>query len=154
MPEISSEQMMDKILDQWHERYFDGRLSANVLNILGELAISSHSEIVQGIIERQFKALQKTHVSAVDFSDYLAELMGLIPHLVSDAWDGVTPPITAPGRHIKIDDYLIDNQWWQLPAEGRLLDIGCGFPPVTTIELAQKLPDWHIVGADPVMKPF
>jgi hypothetical protein len=34
------------------------------------------------------------------------------------------------------------------PAD-RLLDVGCGFPPLTTVDLAHRFPDCTIVGADP-----
>src|SRR4029453_5578077 len=29
------------------------------------------------------------------------------------------------------------------------LDLGCGFPPLTTLDTARRFPDWQIVGADP-----
>ncbi len=46
---------------------------------------------------------------------------------------------------------MTSNPWWQCPQSGTLLDVGCGFPPLTTVETAQKLPDWHVTGADPVI---
>jgi hypothetical protein len=34
------------------------------------------------------------------------------------------------------------------------LDLGCGFPPLTAVETAKKLPDWQIIGADPAIPHF
>ena len=53
-----------------------------------------------------------------------------------------------------MDTYLTCNRWWQFPRGGTFLDLGCGFPPLTAIETAQKLPDWRVIGADPVIPHF
>src|SRR5262249_23866344 len=58
------------------------------------------------------------------------------------------------GRHAKMDTYITCNRWWQFPRSGTFLDLGCGFPPLTAIETAQKLPDWRVIGADPVIPHF
>ena len=41
--------------------------------------------------------------------------------------------------------------WFQ---RKRLLDIGCGFPPFTTIETVHCLEDWSITGADPSLPVY
>jgi len=35
-----------------------------------------------------------------------------------------------------------------------LLDLGCGFPPQTSVDAADSFPDWQIVGADPAFEPY
>lgn len=35
-----------------------------------------------------------------------------------------------------------------------MLDIGCGFPPFTTIESAEYLTGWHVTGADPSLPAY
>ena len=143
---------MDDLLKKWNEAYFDGQLSPEVLHILDGLALSTQSETVQGIIERQFKAMRLTHFQATDFTDDQARAMYVIPDSDPDAWaETPPPPRTISGRHVKIDAYISCNRWWQFPPTGKFLDLGCGFPPVTTIETAKKLTDWQIVGADPII---
>lgn len=54
------------------------------------------------------------------------------------------------GRHRKLDQYVAGGNPWQEPSgEGVFVDLGCGFPPFTTVETAQRLRDWRVVGVDP-----
>jgi SAM-dependent methyltransferase len=72
------------------------------------------------------------------------------------AWrlGGIVPPFTLPGRHRKIDAYLRSNQWANFEPGTVLLDVGCGFPPQTSIEAAEAFPEWRIVGADPTFEQY
>src|SRR5262249_29372356 len=145
---------MDGLLRQWNETYFDGRLSPAVLQIFDALALSTQSEAVKGILERQFRAMQQTHFQATDFTDDLARGLYGVLNIFTKTWNGTPPPITFAGRHRKLDTYITCNQWWQSPVCGTLLDLGCGFPPLTTVETVKTLPAWHIVGADPTIPHF
>ena len=53
---------MDKLLKEWNETYFEGQLSAEVLNTLNGLALSTQSTEVKAIVERQFKSMKRTHL--------------------------------------------------------------------------------------------
>lgn len=64
------------------------------------------------------------------------------------------PPFTLPGRHRKIDAYLRSNEWANFEPGTVLLDVGCGFPPQTSIEAAEAFPEWRIVGADPTFEEY
>lgn len=75
--------------------------------------------------------------------------MGDVPRVVPSAWDGAVPPISAPGRHQKLDDYLARNSWHRPGGEPVLLDLGCGFPPVTALDSATTLTGWRVIGVDP-----
>ena len=145
---------MDPLLKQWNETYFAGQLSSEVLNILDELALSSQSNSVQGFIERYFKFMQQTYVPAIDFPDELARIMHSIPHFMSNTWVSTPPPITYAGRHTDIDDYVSYNQWRPLSPQGQFLDLGCGFPPRTTLDTADRLPAWQVIGADPIIPAY
>jgi hypothetical protein len=74
--------------------------------------------------------------------------------MVQEAWQGVIPPFTLDGRHRKIDDYIERHAWFRANPSGTLLDVGCGFPPVTTVETAARFPSWQVIGADPALPHY
>jgi hypothetical protein len=78
----------------------------------------------------------------------------LAPSILPGAWGGMVPPITVPGRHKKIDSYLRSNPWTNFEPGTILLDLGCGFPPQTSMDAADAFPEWQIVGADPAFEPY
>jgi hypothetical protein len=48
-----------------------------------------------------------------------------------------------------MDAYLAHNPWHRPGREPVLLDLGCGFPPVTALDSATTLPGWRVIGVDP-----
>ena len=48
-----------------------------------------------------------------------------------------------------MDAYLAHNPWHRPGREPVLLDLGCGFPPVTALDSATTLPGWRVIGDDP-----
>ena len=66
----------------------------------------------------------------------------------------MVPPFTLPGRHRKIDAYLRSNEWANFEPRTVMLDVGCGFPPQTSIEAAEAFPEWRIVGVDPTFEEY
>jgi len=73
----------------------------------------------------------------------------LIPRILPGGEFGDrVPPITSEGRHRRIDDYLAANPWTILGAGSILLDMGCAFPPLTTMDTAARFPAWRVIGAD------
>lgn len=88
-------------------------------------------------------------IDAADVSAYTARLIGFsAPRTVPSAWGAGVPPLTLTGRHTRLDDYVVDNPW-RPPRHGVFLDIGCGYPPFTTVETARRLTRWRVIGADP-----
>jgi SAM-dependent methyltransferase len=66
----------------------------------------------------------------------------------------MVPPFTLPGRHRKIDEYLRSNQWASFEPGTVMLDMGCGFPPQTSIDASEAFPQWRIVGVDPTFEEY
>lgn len=129
-----------------HEYFGDG-LSAEVIALLGP--IDAQRPEVQRFVARMCRQMHRRRTDARDFSERLALIAAsLLPHLLPGAW-GAVPPITQSGRHATVDEYLAKNPWRPLGEGDRLLDVGCGFPPVTTLETATRFPRVSIVGADP-----
>jgi hypothetical protein len=137
-----------KIVDRWNAAYFDGRLSPAVLTELRGLIGASTD--AQALADRAFRFMRAARFGPADFSVLTAWMLGFsMPRTVPSAWSGMVPPVTMAGRHRKIDEYVADNPWHRPDGEGVFVDLGCGFPPFTTIDTAKRLPDWRVVGADP-----
>jgi len=139
---------MTNLLDRWNQQYFHGRLAPEVLEHLRDLP--GQSAEVHAFVERIFRFMNHAKYPAEDFSVLLAWAIGFLPsRVLPGAWGGLVPPITLEGRHTKINEYLARNPWHPLGSGATLLDLGCGFPPLTTIDTAKAFPDWRITGADP-----
>ena len=135
-------------IGEMNSRYFDGALSPSALQLLAPL--DTERDEVQAFARRAFDQLHRQHVGARDFSNLLAWGLGSLIRLVlPGAWGGIVPPITVPGRQAVLDEYLVKNPWRPIAEGDQLLDLGCGFPPVTTVDAAARFPDCHITGADP-----
>jgi len=134
-------------------RHFDGALSADVVQLLGP--IDHERPEVHAFVERMCRQLRRQHIDARDFSELMAWILGnFLPKLLPGAWGGIVPPITQQGRHAAIDEYLAQNPW-RPPGKGdRILDLGCGFPPITTMDLADRFREAEIVGADPSLGKY
>jgi SAM-dependent methyltransferase len=110
---------------------------------------------VRDFMRRAFVRMDRIHFGPEEVNEMVAWILGsLIPRILPGAWGGMVPPITMSGRHHRIDRYLAINQWVEMSERPIVLDVGCGFPPLTTIELAQRYPRWQVVGADPSFEPY
>jgi hypothetical protein len=135
-----------------NERFFNGDLSPAFQEKLQELPIDRPD--VFAFVERIFRYMHEAGIPAKDMSLLLGEILGtLLARILPGAWEGRVPPITVPGRHISMDQYLKNNPWL---GEGNkhMLDIGCGFPPHTTLDTVKAFPDWNITGADPSLPVY
>jgi hypothetical protein len=139
-------------IDDLNERYFGGALSAEVVRWLRP--IDEERLEARQFVERMFRNLHRQRLPATDFAELLAWGVGsVLPKILPGAW-GAVPPITQQGRHSAIDEYLAGNPW-RAPRDGeRMLDLGCGFPPVTTLDTAERFPALRIVGADPSLGEY
>jgi hypothetical protein len=136
------------MVDRWNVAYFDGRLSGEVLAELRELDGASADAVA--LADRAFRLMRTAGLRASDLSVLTAWMIGFsVPRTVPSAWSGTVPPVTLADRHRKIDEYIAGNPWHQPVGQGVFVDLGCGFPPLTTMETAQRLDDWRVVGVDP-----
>ncbi|SMC51985.1 CheR methyltransferase, SAM binding domain [Kibdelosporangium aridum] len=137
-----------QIVDRWNTVYFDGRLSTGVLDELRQLADASPDALA--LADRAFRLMRAARLAPTDVSVFTAWLIGFsAPRTVPSAWSGTVPPVTMAGRHRALDEYVARNPWHRPEGQGVFVDIGCGFPPFTTIETAKRLKDWRVVGVDP-----
>jgi SAM-dependent methyltransferase len=110
---------------------------------------------VRDFVERAFRLMAISKFDPHDLSPFVARFFTVIvPGILPGAWGGVVPPFTLPGRHRKIDSYLCSNEWANFESGAVLLDVGCGFPPQTSIDAAGAFPDWKIVGLDPAFEHY
>lgn len=139
---------MTDLVEKWNQEYFEGRLSTDVLYLLKDLP--GQSAEVHAFVTRVFRFMKQAKFRPEDFSLLLGWAVGFLPsRILPGAWGGLIPPITIEGRHSKIDTYLELNNWHPLGESSSLLDLGCGFPPQTTVDTAKSYPGWQIIGADP-----
>jgi SAM-dependent methyltransferase len=131
-----------------NDLYFDGALSQAVLALLEP--IEKEGPEAQAFVRRAFDQMHRQNVGARDFPQTVAWALGaLISKVLPGAWGGIVPPITNQGRHRLIDRYLTNNKWRQVADGDHILDLGCGFPPVTTLDTAECFPNCQVTGADP-----
>lgn len=136
-----------KFVSDLDVRFFNGELSEPFKNQLQQLATGRPD--VFRFVERICCFMNRAGVPARDVSLTIGEVLGnLLARILPGAWEGRIPPITIPGRHRVIDQYIQSSK---LVTGGNktMLDVGCGFPPYTTLEAASNLSDWHITGIDP-----
>ena len=103
----------------------------------------------QGVILRLLTLMKRSSCPATEINSQMIWLLASVtPSMLPSAWGGHIPPVTAPGRHKKLDDYV--SRQLRAPIHGQpvFIDIGCGFPPATTMDTAKRLPDWSVFGID------
>jgi len=149
----SAEQPRWTTIEQLCDRYLNGRPSDAVLEVLKK-AEEQRPE-VRDFVERAFQLMGISKFDPHDLSPFVARFFVVVaPAILPGAWGGIVPPLTLPGRHQKIDAYLRTNPWTKLEAGTVLLDVGCGFPPQTSIDAAESFPEWQIVGVDPSFEQY
>ncbi|TCO44212.1 CheR family methyltransferase [Actinocrispum wychmicini] len=139
---------VEGIVDRWNAAYFDRRLSRAVVAELRGLAEASAD--AQALADRAFRLMRVARQDPADLSLLTAWMIGFsVPRTVPSAWSGLVPPVTMAGRHRKLDEYVAGNPWHRPTGTGVFVDLGCGFPPFTTMDTARRLGDWRVVGVDP-----
>jgi hypothetical protein len=130
------------------QRFFNGALSPAVVERLE--ALPSRDD-ARGFLERGFELMKRGGLPPQDLSPFQAELFASIAaNLLPGCWGGRVPPITLAGRHVRLDQ-LVKHL---CGTSGRMLDIACGFPPLTTIDSASALPGWTVMGVDRSLPEF
>ncbi len=139
-------------INNLNTRFFKGELSSDFINQLEQLPVDRPD--VFAFVERMFNFMNQAKVPATDLSTMTGEILGtLLARILPGAWEGTVPPITLPGRHAAVDAYI---KWvtGDSSASMYMLDIGCGFPPYTTLDTAKAFPSWNILGVDPSLPVY
>ncbi len=136
------ENSFDELVEKFLGEKLPGSLS-------GTVTFAKLSSDTQRYILRMLFLMKRSKYSADNINPILTWwLSSSIPNLLPIAWGGRIPPITLPGRHKKFDDYVANMDWNLEKTQPVFLDIGCGFPPVTTADTANKFPKWEVIGID------
>jgi len=134
-------------IEELCDHYFKARPSSESLKLLQNLE-TAPSE-VRSFAERTLWLMKVCRLEPRNVSPAMAWWIGkLIPPILIGAVKDRVPPITMEGRHYRIDDYLATNPWTVLGAGSILLDMGCAFPPLTTMDTAARFPAWQVIGVD------
>ena len=130
-----------------NQSFFSGRLSPAVVESLSALPVARDD--VRAFVERMFRTMTGSGFDASDVSVLQGQILGsLLARLLPETWAGRVPPVTVAGRHSKIDE-LVQRVVDPEARGGRLfVDVACGFPPVTSVDTANALSGWEIVGLD------
>ncbi|WP_062054526.1 hypothetical protein [Aquimarina longa] len=151
---MKTNSVINKTIENWNKVYFDGDLSLKVIQHLEGLELDKRNEKAQVFLERMFRYMKIAGIQAIDFSDQQAKQLKLVSKLVEDVWQGFILPFTLEERHKKIDEFIRKSRWLNSDIPGKFLDVGCGFPPHTTIETAALFPDWKVIGLDPNLPKY
>jgi hypothetical protein len=138
---------MKEVVRRWNEEYFDGGLSQECLDILDQ--IDSGNRELLDFTDTQFYYAHLAGVPPTEFSPLAARFYAFATgsYLLS-LWDRI-PPITRAGR-LKLIDEAAEGILGLLPdSPVEFLDMGCGYPPLTTMETAKVNPQWRCMGIDP-----
>ncbi|MFC1505244.1 hypothetical protein ACFL5W_01875, partial [Thermodesulfobacteriota bacterium] len=100
-------------------------------------------------ILRMLVLMKRASFPATEFNSHMVKLLFVVnPAMLPSAWGGEIPPLTSPGRHRKLDAYVTQQTWHLNSGPPVFIDLGCGFPPVTTADTAKSMPDWSVIGVD------
>lgn len=104
---------------------------------------------VQRFITRMLILMRKADFPVTDFTPVLIwQLSNIIPGFLPCAWGGRVPPLTLPKRNAKLDVYVLKHTWPDSLVRPVFVDMGCGFPPITTMDAAASLSGWRVFGVD------
>ena len=132
----------EELVETYLEERLPRQLAGNI--VLPELPPDTRNFLI-----RALRLMKKGGYGVSEFNPALIRwLFSTVPTIMPSAWGGRIPPLTLPGRHKKLDDYVADR----ISADGGpspvFVDIGCGFPPVTSADTASRFTNWQIYGVD------
>jgi len=140
-------------VEELFDAVFDCRPAASILAAMRP--VERERPEVRAFITRWLRLMGLARIAPRHMTPTVAWVLGsMIPHLLPGAWGNIIPPFTVTDRHVAIDEYLQRNPWTTLPAGTTMLEMGCGFPPQTVLDMAGRFPDWQITGADARFEPF
>jgi len=134
------------------ERFLGQRLPER---LAGLIAFPELPKEARDFALRMLSLMQQAGYPPTEFTPMLIRSISqIIPNTLPVAWDGRIPPITMPGRHQKFDAYVAKQTWSSMAGTPVFVDVGCGFPPQTTLDTARRFPDWQVIGMDRDYAPY
>jgi len=128
------------------EQYLGTRLPRRLCDGISFSALSADA---RGVVLRFLALMKRSSCPATEINSQMIWLLASVtPAMLPSAWGGHIPPVTSAGRHKKLDDYVAKQKHASIHGQPVYIDIGCGFPPATTIDAAGRLPDWSVFGVD------
>lgn len=118
-------------------------------DLAGAVSLPGLPPHARAFVRRLLDLMKRSGYTIAQFNPYLVRwLSATVPGMLPGAWGGNIPPITVPGRHEKLDDYVAGQDFPANRGGNIFVDMGCGFPPVTTVDTACRFPDWQVWGVD------
>lgn len=118
-------------------------------HLAGAVSLPELRPDARAVLLRVLDLMKRSGYAVTQFNPVLMRWLSVtIPGILPGAWEGQIPPITAPGRHRKLDDYVAGHPFPVRGGSPVFVDVGCGFPPVTTADTARRLPGWQVYGLD------
>lgn len=127
------------------ETYLGKRLPREIAD---PISMADQSPDAKEFILRVLRLMNQAGYPATSLTPYFTRWISTIKNMLPSAWGGLIPPITLPNRHIKLDAYIKGQNRFNGAQAPVFLDMGCGFPPITTSDTAKTLSDWQVFGVD------
>ena len=138
--------LTSETFNHYVERYLGMRLPDRLADLV---PFSTLTPDAKGVALRLLALMKRSGCAATEFNAQMAWLLAAVtPSMLPAAWGGRIPPLTSPGRHRKLDTYVNHQLRPTDNGRPRLIDLGCGFPPVTAVDTAEFLSDWSVCGVD------
>ena len=128
------------------EHFLGGRLPEALAS---QISLPELPQDARRFVFRMLLLMRRATVPATEITPHMIWLLSAVnPVMLPSAWGGRIPPLTAISRHEKLDAYV--KQQTKIGGNGRpvFVDLGCGFPPATTVDTARNLPDLSVFGVD------
>ncbi len=138
---------MKEIIAEWNSRYFDGEMSHACLTEFDPLDTDDR-ELVN-LVDTWMFYYHAAGGNAKNFPPLLSRFFAHVAKSYLPTLWAKIPPITRGGRLRGIDRVVHEVLTIGPNQAIRFLDVGCGYPPLTTVETAAACPGWDCVGIDP-----
>jgi len=138
---------MPTLVEQLALQHLGGPLPPDFIELMRPLDNAGGE--MEAFLRRAFTFMERARFRPQDFSYVLARAMTAVPGLLPGAWGGTPPPITGARRHERIDDWIEQNPYHRPEPGARLLDVGCGFPPLPSVDTSKRFPEMDVLAIDP-----
>lgn len=138
---------MKEIVARWNEDYFGRKLSQACLEEFDQ--IDTQDRELVNFVDTFLFYWNMAGLEARNCSPLAARFLSRMAKSYMPSLWAKIPPITSEERLQIIDHVVQDVLGISADQDIRFLDIGCGYPPVTTIETSNACPKWTCVGTDP-----
>lgn len=138
---------MKEIVAGWNRDYFGGELSQACLAEFDQ--IDAEDRELVDFADTWLFYFHMAGGRAKDCSPLGSRFFAKIAKSYMPSLWAKIPPITR-GRRLRVIDRVV-HEVLGIPSDQAIdfLDVGCGYPPVTTVETAELCPAWTCVGIDP-----